>query len=401
MADALQMTTVPPLPTRPAHGSADARAGGDGATEWQGPFRRRGIPRPFSWATILWNMILPHRGARNLPTAAGMLLLALAVAIAVAAYNTASNILFITLSLLLSCLLLHGLLDLLNFRRVSWRLIVKPPLRAGEESMAAVEVRNDKRVLPTHAISFQTAAVRSGLQGVLPLPGRLDPGGVARTEWPFKPARRGIERVELTGAVSRFPFGFARKTFATGLRREVRVWPARVSYELVGVAAASQRPATIEVPRAGDGSDLHNLRRYRAGDSHRHIHWKASARFGQLLVKQNAAESTATFFLRFDATTGAWTRPEQFERACSLAATLAEDLFRDQRLAGVALNDEDEMPVRGLADLESFLDRLATIEPGTRKVRAAGPRPESTITIEPDGEGGAHARLGGETAARA
>jgi uncharacterized protein (DUF58 family) len=348
-------------------------------------------------------MILPHRGARNLPTVAGVLLLALAAAIAIAAYNTASNILFITLSLMLSCFLLHGLLDLLNFRRVSWRLIVKAPLRAGEESIAAVEVRNDKRVLPTHAIWFQAAALRSGLEGMLPLPGRLDPGGSARTEWTFKPARRGIERIELTGAVSRFPFGFACKTIATGLRREVRVWPARIDYELTGAAASTQRPASIEIPRAGDGAELHNLRRYRAGDSHRHIHWKASARLRQLLVRQNAAESTATFFLRLDANTGAWTRPEQFERACSLAATLAEDLFRDQQLAGVALNDGDDAPVRGLADLESFLDRLATIEPGEprRTAQTHAPRPAATITIEPEGEGGAHARLGGEIAARA
>jgi uncharacterized protein (DUF58 family) len=243
--------------------------------------------------------------------------------------------------------------------------------------------------------------VRSGLEGVLPMPGRLDPGGEARAEWPFKPARRGIERVELTGAVSRFPFGFARKTVVTGLRREVRVWPARVAYELAGAAAASQRPASIEIPRAGDGAELHNLRRYRAGDSHRHIHWKASARLGHLLVRQNAAESTATFYLRFDANTGAWTRPGQFERACSLAATLAEDLFRDQQLAGVALNDEEESPVRGLADLESFLDRLATIEPGEPVRRRQEPRPVATITIEPDGEGGALARLDGEVAARA
>jgi uncharacterized protein (DUF58 family) len=346
-------------------------------------------------------MILPHGGSRNLPTAAGVLLFALCAAIAIAAYNTASNILFITLSLLLSCLLLHGLLDFLNFRRVSWRLIVRPPLRAGEESLAAVEVRNEKRILPTHAIWFQTAARRSGLEGVLALPGRLDPGDATRAEWTFTPLRRGVERIELTGAVSRFPFGLARKTIVSGLRREVRVWPARVAYELTGAAATSRKPASIEVPRAGEGSDLHNLRRYRAGDSHRHIHWKASARLGRLLVRQNAAESTATFYLRFDADAGIWLKPGTFERACSLAATLAEDLFRDQQLAGVAVNDEPDLPVRGLADLESFLDRLATIEPDGRARRPTGPRPVATITFEPEGEGGALARLGGEVAARA
>jgi len=297
--------------------------------------------------------------------------------------------------------LLHGLLDLLNFRRVSWRLIVKPPLRAGEESFASMEVRNGKRLLPSHAIWFQLAARRSGLEGTLALPGRLDPGGQVRTEWTFVPAKRGIERIEVGHAVSQFPFGLARKSIGTRLRRDVRVWPARIPYEMVGAAASSQRPASIEVPRAGDGSELHNLRRYRAGDSHRHIHWKASARLRHLLVRQNAAESTATFFLHFDANTGAWTRPEQFERACSLAATMAEDLYRDQQLAGVAVNNGDEIPVRGLADLESFLDRLATMEPGEPGRQRASRREVATITIEPEGEGGAVARLNGEIAARA
>ena len=401
MAEAAQMTAAPEVAGAAASGVRDDRAGGEGATEWHGAFRWRPLSRNTLWTELLWNMILPHRGMRNLPTAPGLLLLALAAAIAIAAYNTASNILFITLSLLLSCLLLHGLLDFLNFRNVSWRLIVKPPLRAGEESMAVVEVRNRKRVLPTHAIWFQTSALRSELEGVLELPGRLDPGGEARAVWSFKPAKRGIERIALDGAVSRFPFGFARKTIATGLRREVRVWPARVDYELTGTAAASRQPASVEVPRAGDGSDLHNLRRYRPGDSHRHIHWKASARLRQLLVRQNAAESTATFHLRFDANTGAWKRPGQFERGCSLVATLAEDLYRDGRLAGLAINHEADIPVRGLVELEAFLDALATIEPGEPVRRQVAPWPEATITIEPDGEGGALARLEGEIAARA
>lgn len=398
MTDAAQLT-APPL--SPKAGNEAAGAGGDGATHWEGAFRWGRRRQEFSWAQLLWTMILPHRGTRNFPTAAGMLLLALAAAIAVAAYNTASNILFITLSLLLSCLLLHGLLDLLNFRRVSWRLIVRPPLRAGEESLAAVEVCNGKRIFPTHAIWFQLAARRSGLEGLLALPGRLDPGGRARAEWTFVPARRGVERVEIAHAASQFPFGLARKSVGTRLRRDVRVWPARIPYEMVGAAASSRRPASIEVPRAGDGSELHNLRRYRAGDSHRHIHWKASARLRQLLVRQNAAESTATFFLHFDANTGAWTRPAQFEKACSLAATMAEDLYREQQLAGVSVNNGGEMPVRGLADLESFLDRLATIEPGEQERRQSVRRAVATITIEPEGEGGAIARLDGEIAARA
>jgi hypothetical protein len=92
---------------------------------------------PFTWNALLWSMVCPRRGHRLLPTVSGTLLIAVAFGIGAAAYNSSNNILFITLSLLLSCLLFSGLLSWLNLRRVLWRLRVTGPLRAGHDALPA------------------------------------------------------------------------------------------------------------------------------------------------------------------------------------------------------------------------------------------------------------------------
>jgi uncharacterized protein (DUF58 family) len=175
------------------------------------------------------------------------------------------------------------------------------------------------------------------------------------------------------------------------------------------------------VARPGAGNDLLALRRYQAGDSHRLIHWKASARLRQLMVRQFAAESAEGFFLWLETPPGSWPRTEQFELLCRFAATLAEDLFTAGRLTGARVNIEEPMAIRRVRDLESFLDRLAVLEPEAENhppepSRRAGGRetsPDSStgfpagrnrrnvITFAPEGTRGVAAYVDGEKSATA
>ena len=139
-----------PNPT-PALTASSAAAG------WQGP-GARGARRRFTWNRVLWALVFPQRGQRILPTLSGTLLIALSLGIGMAAYNSANNILFITLSLLLSCLILSGVLSWLNFRGVAWRLELAPPLRAGHEAVVGLGLRNRKAFLPTYGLWFELLA---------------------------------------------------------------------------------------------------------------------------------------------------------------------------------------------------------------------------------------------------
>jgi uncharacterized protein (DUF58 family) len=416
------------------------------AAGWAGP-GSRATGRRFTWSALLWSLVYPQRGHRILPTVPGTVLIGLSLGIGTAAYNSSSNILFITLSLLLACLILSGVLSWLNLRGVTWRLHVAPPLRAGHDTVVALELRNAKKFLPTYGLWFEFAArsveaavvqraestvtgrgidVRAILDKAdraekrarVPLSGRLDPSGEGRIEWPLKPERRGVLLVELASVGSLFPFGFLRKDVGTDLAAKAIVWPAPIEYRRHGIGAARRAAGGERVARAGTGGDLLALRRYAAGDSHRLIHWKASARTRQLLVRQFAAESAEGYSLWLRTDAGLWVQAEQFEVLISFVATLAEDLFRVGRLLGVAIDAEAPVPVRRVHDLELFLDKLAVLAPvedviggGEAAVRApamaadGGRVPavakQNVMTFAPEGPRGVAAYVDGQKAASA
>jgi uncharacterized protein (DUF58 family) len=400
--------------------------------DWEGPGGR--ALRRWCWSEFLWALVFPANTQRVRPTVSGLVLIGLALGIGSAAYNAANNILFITLSLLLACLILSGVMSWFNLRGICWRLLLAPPLRAGQEKPVTLELWNRKRLLPTYGLSFALTArpvpagppraeatfratsgeIRAAFARLeqntvavlLRLRERLDPDGRTQLDWVFTPSRRGRVRVELASVGSLFPFGFLRKNHGTQLRREAIVWPAPVDYRFVRTAAAGRQAEGGQVARPGTGNDLLALRRYQAGDSHRLIHWKASARLRQLMVRQFAAESAESFFLWLETPAGAWPRAEQFELLCGFAATLAEDLFTAGRLTGAAVNTEEPIAIRRVSDLESFLDRLAVLEPATEgqppeAARPAGRIRRNLITFAPEGTRGVAAYINGEKSATA
>jgi uncharacterized protein (DUF58 family) len=434
--------------------TATSNPGADAA--WHGPAGSP-VSRGFSWKRLLWAMVFPVKRHRISVTVPGLFLIAVSMGIGMAAYNTASNILFITLSLLLACLLLSGLLSWFNFRGVRWRLRPAAAWRAGHETLVTVETENTKKWLPTYGLWFDVAtqpraveaaaddtkdmkvreileaAEKAITRGRLFLRERLEPRGTAAIEWVHKPERRGEAVLELEGVGSFFPFGFLRKNIGAGLRHRVLVWPAQVDYQWRGAAtvqAGSQGQRTV---RAGTGEDLLALRKYAQGDSHRLIHWKASARLGQLMVRQFAAESLDGFAIRLDTPADVWSRPEQFELLCSFAGTLAEDLFAQGRLRAIRINGGAWFETRRVRDVEAFLDQLALLVPispetatpetgdrnaGTRGfsasgVRTSGLRDENRlrtsgvriernlITFAPDGARGVTAYVDGSPTASA
>lgn len=346
------------------------------------------VTSPGRWHRLVWALVFPVRRHRISVTVPGVFLIGLALGIGIAAYNTASNILFITLSLLLACLLLSGLLSWFNMRGVSWRVRTGGPWRAGHETVVAIEVANAKTWLPTYGLWFDlrshfekrtpraeeanarvsellVAAEREVVRGCVFLRERLAPRGEALVEWVYRPTQRGEAVLELEGVGSLFPFGFLRKSVGTGLRQRVLVWPAQIDYQWKGALAARAVAQGRRTSHAGAGEDLLALRKYSVGDSHRLVHWKASARLGQLMVRQFAAESLEGFALRVDTDAEVWTRAEQFEGLCRFAATLTEDLFAQGRLHGVEINGQ-WIETRRVRDVEAVLDWLAVVEPVDR-----------------------------------
>ncbi|WPJ94673.1 DUF58 domain-containing protein [Coraliomargarita algicola] len=351
---------------------------------------------------LFLRQILPRPVQRTKLTFTGWMLIIVALGIGSAAYNTSSNILFMTLSLLLSSLVLSGILAQVNFRKLQWSLQAPEHLQVGEVGMAEVVLKNGKQIFPSMSVVFRVSSTVAPAGESLYLKHSIAAGNSTSLEWTFVPKQRGAFLVQLHGVESYFPFGFLRKGVGDLVEETIWVWPTRVDYSFHPVVDGRRYQAGISRRLAGAGSDLLKVRPYEAGDPPRLIHWKATARMNQLMVRQLAQEGQSGFYLRIDRLGRDWNEA-QVETLCSVACALAEDLFHAGRLETVSVEDES-IAVRGMREVHAFFDLLARLhlKPGASSVNSEmGTVGRNWITFRPCGESGVTIHVNGEQAGEA
>jgi len=120
------------------------------------------------------------------------------------------------------------------------------------------------------------------------------------------------------------------------LRAEALVYPSvEPSRDLFEILPALQ--GALESLSKGGGHDLYALRSYVPTDSARHVHWKASARSGSLMVREFTREDDCRVLLVLDPYVSDQVRnsrsapsaeaAERFERAVTLCASIAWHFF--------------------------------------------------------------------------
>jgi len=336
-------------------------------------------PGYFSGSSVVGNtvrlmvqLVRPPRGHRTLPTKAGMLLILITIGVGTAAFNSGQNILYLALSMLLSTLLVNGLLSWWNFKGCRWRMECGRHFRAGESSPVYVLLENTKKRLPSYSLSFELMALRNKTEASLALDRRLDPGASCRLQWDFTPARRGSEVIVLKGLVSRYPFGFLKKLIRDSYERRIRVWPQRIDYTF-SAKLSGRRAFTGSRRRPGEGVELVRIRDYRSGDPLKRIHWKATARVGSLQVRETEQEHHEAYSLVINPAEAIWRDEAQFEKMCSFAASLAEDLFKEDQLRAVHFAEKESVHVGAAEDMYRILDTFSEVERGPRHATGESP----------------------------
>ncbi|MDA9764011.1 DUF58 domain-containing protein [bacterium] len=348
----------------------------------------------------IWRLIIPPKGHRTIPTLSGYVLIFVSLAIGVAAYNTSSNILFITVSFLLSSLILSGVLSSLNFSRLTWRLIEQSPYRVNRKAFVRLEISNAKRFLTTYSLLFDMVAKLSDIKGRLPLAKRLNPERSVSLEWSFIPVNRGLETISIRSIGSQFPFGFLSKMMPADETVEVFVWPERIDYSFNPIGGSEIHFQGQTLKRKGSGEDLIGIREYQLGDPRKQINWKATARRQKLMVREMAEDKQPGYILAVDTSHQAWKREDHLEHLCRYAASLAEDLFTHNQLSATIINGDEPLMIRTMTDLEEFLNALSVVE-SVDHSNDVGSHRSNVITFEPVYPGGVHAMVGLQKAGQA
>jgi uncharacterized protein (DUF58 family) len=145
--------------------------------------------------------------------------------------------------------------------------------------------------------------------------------------------------------------------FFVGVRRvpesEVALILPRFA-SLAGRRPARELEAAMAAPRAGSGNELFGIREYRPGDSLRRIHWRSSARHGELVVREYEPPGVPTLTILVDPA------PPTVEIADQVARIAASEAWDRVREGGrVVLWGPGLEPTRPERELWPLLEWLA------------------------------------------
>lgn len=190
----------------------------------------------------------------------------------------------------------------------------------------------------------------------------LAPGAEATYRYELPTTRRGQVQVGPLALNRHDPLGLARSRLTTGgtvmlwvYPRRHLVRPARVGY------ARHHHDGPITDPPLRGSVDLRNVREYVIGDEVRYLHWRATARTGQLMVREYADPAQLRLAVVLDTRAGAMS-PDLFEDAVEVAASLlytsaaAGHFCRLLTSAG-----HDSKAGSGLRTARSLLDELTRV----------------------------------------
>ncbi len=262
------------------------------------------------------------------------------IIVALAALNTGNNLLFLILASLIAIILMSGILSSITLTGVEMRLVLPEHIFAGQPVRAQVELENVKLTLPSFSLRVEAAKTKKKpVVALLETPvyfPYVPKHERVRQSVPITFARRGVYRQDAFRIVTRFPFGFLQKARRVELRAEAVVYPSvEPSRDFFEILPALQ--GALESLSKGGGHDLYALRSYVPNDSARHVHWKASARSGSLMVREFTREDDCRVLLVLDphisesgtaANAAPWAAgSERFERAVTLCASIAWHFF--------------------------------------------------------------------------
>jgi uncharacterized protein (DUF58 family) len=248
-------------------------------------------------------------------------------------------------------------------RLVVRRAVDPDRVTRGEPSIQTLTVGNASRLRAATLLAHDACGDRAVPVPVL----RLRRGRDTVVSYPIPTHRRGVVRVGPLKVGRRDPLGLIGGARSHGGTATVWVHPR--THPLTAVPTGVARSLDGRIDRVPHGSiTFDTLRGYVIGDELRHVHWRTTARVGELMVREHLDTSLPRVVVLLDDRAASYppADPEAFEHACEAAASVLVAAVREELpvdLVGVTGQAPPGRPRTRLADLRPVLDRLAEAQP--------------------------------------
>jgi len=325
-------------------------------------------------------------------TREGKFFVGITMGVGFAAINTANNLLYLLLGMLLALIVVSGIMSEISLRDLT--VVRRLPLRAqvGKPHLVEIEVFNHKSRVPSYAIEVED--LRAGQ----PADKRcfflkISPKSAQVAAYRRTPTKRGRDLHVGFRIATRFPFGLFEKSREITAEGDLIIYPAVDPVQLQAASAGRTRGGDGALGR-GFGDDFLGLKVMRTGEDPRDIHWKKSAAAGQLVMRERAREARPDISLPLDVA-----RPDGGGEEWDLGF---ERRVRDVASRAVAhLKRGDAVTVRTSAGGCAHSDRTSGADPVLRYLALVQPVSAPPGHRRPSGHGEAPRPGAGVTARRA
>lgn len=259
-------------------------------------------------------------------TVEGWCLVVTMLLIGLAALNTAAPLLYLLFSMMCSFFVLSALLASNTIRGITVRRSMPRVWQAQVPLRVELRIRNSKLFTASYSLRVNDRLVDGSVMGSAFfdfIPPRK--GEVAQDyECVFR--KRGAYRLRGLEVATRFPFGLIERVVGFKEPLEILVLPQTIT------VSKRMREARVDLGdfssnQKGLGSGLYGLRNYTPEFPARDIHWKLSARRGNLIVREYESEERRRAVVVLDNRVSPDEQDdmgELFEKAIVLSASVVE-----------------------------------------------------------------------------
>jgi uncharacterized protein (DUF58 family) len=251
---------------------------------------------PLLAAVFGWGRFKPPRRLKF--TREGKFFVGITLGVGFAAINTANNLLYLLLGLLLALIIVSGVMSELSLRNLT--VVRRLPLRAqvGRAHLVEIEVYNHKRRVPSYAIEVED------LRAAQPADKRcfflkISPKSAQVAAYRRTPLKRGRDVHVGFRIATRFPFGLFEKSKEISAGGELVIYPAVDPVQLPP-PPGGRSPGAEQFVGRGNGEEFLGLKLMRPGEDPRAIHWPKSASVGQMVMRERARETRPDVTLPLD-----------------------------------------------------------------------------------------------------
>jgi uncharacterized protein (DUF58 family) len=220
-----------------------------------------------------------------------------------------------------------GVLGWLNIQKLKVGIDFPDENYCNHETLATVRLTNDKHRFP----SFLLRVTVMGESVVFDL---LGCGEEGRGSFTCRFRERGEHLIPVAEISSPFPINFFVRSRWSAVQRRVVVFPAPFPCSLPAGHDGRDRSGAVTASAKGFDGDVTKIADYSGAEPLKLVHWRLSAKHGELKVKELSATAAEPVLLDVAAMAG-----NNLEENLSRAAFLVNALGRKNRPVGLKLGE--------------------------------------------------------------